>query len=212
MLRREGGCVGHLSTLNHHPLIDMANTDATLTRTACNTYTITNVEAEATIGFVVKELVDGVLTTVYTSGSINPEEDESYTFENDGIFQITIGWSGSPLTNTDNYIVIIYCAVETCMLNYINSIVCDLDTDCAKCTAEFEKVLYYYNALNQTWFVFMAIQNDIYVNNYIFTGTLSAETLANLATASDLLTQITNYCNCLSLITDSTGSSGCGCG
>lgn len=190
----------------------MPNSPATLTRTSCNTYTIENTSEEIALGYVVKELVDGALVTRYTSGSLSAGSSADYVFDNDGVFEITIGWYGSPLTNTDVYVVIIYCAAETCMLNFIKTIVCDLDTDCAACTAKFEKVLYYYNALNQTWFVFMAMLNDVYVNNYLFTGTLSEEDLVNLSSASDLLTQMSNYCNCLSLITDSTGSSGCGCG
>lgn len=190
----------------------MPNAPATLTRTSCDTYTIENTSDEIAIGYVVEELVDGEFVASYTSGSISAGDSVEHVFDSDGIYQITIGWYGTPLTSTDVYVVIIYCTVEACVLNFLRTILCELDTDCAACTAKFEKVLYYYNALNQAWFVFLAMQNDIYVNNYLFTGTLTEAEITNLSTASDLITQMENYCSCLSLITDSTGSSGCGCG
>lgn len=188
----------------------MANTDASLARESCNTYSVTNNESAFNVGYKVSSIVGSTVTLLYTSGELEPDDVEEYEFASDGIYQVVIGtWQTGVLIKLDYYVVIVYCDIQTCMLSFIKELVCNTDTDCQACTDKFQKVLYYYNALALSFYAFLAIQNDIYVNNYVLSS-LDEEILAQLASAQDLIDQMTNYCTCLNALSDD-GESDCGC-
>lgn len=184
------------------------NSNVTITRVSHTVWEFTNPDATYDIRVTIEQLVDGEYVEVAVSATLDEDESYEYTFT-DGIYRVTVETAqGDGFVKPDYYTIVIYEAVMTCQLNYIKALICDADEDCTACSEDFHKKLYYYNALNATWDVFVLELNSLYVTQWGYSE-LTEDIITTLTDVESLITQMTNYCNCLALIEDD--DCGCGC-
>lgn len=188
----------------------MPNTLATLTRQSCLVYRITNDDEDDQVGYIISKLNDtGTYDIIVTSSPIAIAAYGEYTFIDDGVYKIQLGTyqvSTGTYIKLDDYVVVIDCAVTTCKVNYIRSLICN-PPDCSDCTEYFNKKLYLYNNLMTVWNVYTLQLGDIYVQNENY-PLIDDTDITALTDISELLTQMTAYCECLSFLEDSED---CGC-
>lgn len=184
------------------------NNAVTIVRSDCDTYTVTNDEAVNNIGVRLDEFVDGAFVAGSWSAAKKPTETETVDISSDGVWRIVVGEDDGAggFINLDYYDLVIYCALQTCMISFIETLLCTSSVDCTNTTQNYKDTLYIYNAFMTNYYVFMLELNGVYVNNFGYT-VLDPNDLTRFTDIEALLTRMTEYCACLSLDDDD-----CGCG
>ncbi len=164
----------------------------TITKTAQNVINLAN-ESGGSVTFTIRQLQDdNTFLTIQDSTVLANGYQSDYTFASDGVYQV-VEVSG-PTTN-----VIVYAAIETAILGLIVTIHSE---DCC-CNSKTQMLrLYYYNAIMANFYLFMAMINTTYVDNWIYTAANTDE-LQNLYCLSDVITKITELVDAGNLITES---------
>lgn len=188
------------------------NNAATISRESCTVYSVTNDEEEVTLKFTVSRLTDSTFSVIHTSDVIDPEEVVEYTIVGDGIYRIIVyTWQSETetLIKPDYYDIVVDCSVINCMVELIKYTVCNHSDDCCDDCGEHNiKVMYRYNSLMNTYYLYMMKLNGVYVNNWAYTELSDSTTIPLLASISDLQTQLSDHCACVTELTDGD----CGCG
>jgi hypothetical protein len=189
----------------------MANHDVTIERTACDTYKITNA-SEYGISIKVEKLNVNTYEEELEWTDIEVAGDYTYEFTTgDGVYRLTIAQTGPELTyiDPDYYEIVIYCAIQTCMLSIMKNLVCSNNVvDCTVPNSKYGQKLYFYNSLMLTWYVFMLELNAIQTLNWAYT-TLDPNDLDRLSDVNSLITRMESYCACVTAIDGSTSDCGC---
>ena len=139
------------------------------------------------------------------------ESCEDYLIETttDGIYRITI--------NGVEYRVFVRdCDMKQCFVDFTKARVCEPKADCAcggNCgglCVTVPKDLYDFNAFSILTYNYMALLNDLYIKNFIFT-VFQPSDIDRLFTMQQYLLRIKEYCGECSTTSVTTNASSCGC-
>lgn len=153
----------------------------TITKNSGTVYTIANIGNGAARTFTVQQLQDdGTFEEIQAATVLNDNYYVEFTFSGDGVYQV-VEQGG------ETYNIIIYSNVEATYLGLMKQI--HNTADCG-CNSSDSIKLYYYNAIAMNFYLFLAMINSTYIENWIYTA-VNTDELQNLLCLSDVITKIT---------------------
>ena len=171
------------------------NNNFEITRNECNKYILSNT-ALNTISVTIEEVVynvdDNLSAVEHSTFNISSGDTYVFTPNNDSVYYVTVNSNGI----ITKYTLVTLCNTETCMLNYINDLLCcNNDTNC-ECNLQTVDCQY----IDRSNFIAVSLLYDLLKDK--LNATIGFDTLYTTDTLSEedvyliseLLARIYNFC------------------
>lgn len=165
----------------------------------CNTYKLTSV-LEGTNSYTLSQIAGGGSSLEeIASGDLFYNNSAEFVISEDGAYVLTFG-------NT-NYLIIVYCTIETGILNLIKELLCSTPCNEKGTPSVKDKKIYYYNAAMLSFQTFLMMINDSYYSNPPYQGEITTSTLTSMFCINKVIEVVKDHLNCAGLLSVED----CGC-
>lgn len=157
----------------------------------CNNYTVKNCSSQP-LTVILKLLDNDKVFQELSSNVITPYGTLDFEFNTDGIYlyEFKSTLIDVTLVNSQFYTLPVYCSLESCILSYIKSNICN------KITSENckEKSHYDFNSLLINAHSYFLLLNEELISDYVYTS-ISISKLNELFTLKTFIDRMVEYCN-----------------